>query len=253
MNSRTEEFLYFMMFTAEAFMAPTWRNLSGGSFEGWAWRNGLGPRIAELQRLKLLETVPEYLSQRLLRLTNEGHRLALGGRDPEVQWNRQWDGRWRMVLFDIPVSQPAIRRRFWKVLKRDHFGFLQNSVWISPDPIDPSALAGAAKVKDVESLIVIDGRPAAGEPDGVLVRAAWDFREINAAYLECAAYLDTSPQPRAVRDWAMEERRLWARAMYLDPLLPRCLWPAGYLGPKIWAKRNERIGRAAVELAARPA
>ncbi len=244
MSPRNEEILYFMMWTAEAFLRPSWRHMDE-SFEGWAWRTGLGPRLAQLERLKLVERVPEYLSPRLLRLTSEGHRLALGGRDPAVQWNRPWDGHWRMALFDIPASQPTLRRRFWRRLKNDHFGFLQNSVWITPDPIDPSALVDAVGIKDVEALLVVQGKPAAGEPDQVLVRSAWDFRAINSAYLACAAYLDTQPRKGELRDWAKEERRLWAAAMRLDPLLPRGLWPPGYLGPRIWQKRNDRIASAA--------
>ena len=30
---------------------------------------------------------------------------ALGGRDPQEQWARPWDGRWRLVLFDVPTGQ----------------------------------------------------------------------------------------------------------------------------------------------------
>jgi hypothetical protein len=60
---------------------------------------------------------------------------VLGGRDPEAQWARPWDGQWRLVLFDVPTGQNAQRERLRRYLRDKGFGYLQNSVWISPDPL----------------------------------------------------------------------------------------------------------------------
>jgi len=72
---KTEELLYFLLWTMDAGFTLSWRNLNS-SFEGWAWRNQLGRRLAELKRQKLLETRPGPNLERILRLTREGRRAA---------------------------------------------------------------------------------------------------------------------------------------------------------------------------------
>jgi len=46
----------------------------------------------------------------------------------------QWDGRWRIVMFDIPQSHDSGRRALTNKLKQMDFVLLQQSVWIHPFP-----------------------------------------------------------------------------------------------------------------------
>ena len=48
--------------------------------------------------------------------------------------NKKWDGKWRVVIFDIKERYRQIRDGLR--IELDHFGFikLQNSVWITPYP-----------------------------------------------------------------------------------------------------------------------
>jgi DNA-binding transcriptional regulator PaaX len=46
--------------------------------------------------------------------------------------NRKWDGKWRMVTFDIPEEFKEQRDRVREILKRAGFVKLQQSVWIFP-------------------------------------------------------------------------------------------------------------------------
>lgn len=43
-----------------------------------------------------------------------------------------WDGKWRIVTFDIPETHAPLRRRVRLVLKRAGFVQLQQSVWVFP-------------------------------------------------------------------------------------------------------------------------
>lgn len=45
---------------------------------------------------------------------------------------REWDGRWRIVLFDIPESKRPLRDYVRGVLKRQGFREFQRSMWIYP-------------------------------------------------------------------------------------------------------------------------
>ena len=135
MKPKTERLLYLMLWTAESLAHPTWRNVTG-SFEGWAYRNGLLRQLARLEREKFLEQRGEALTT-VHRLTKKGRMRALGGRDPVERWKRAWDGKWRFALFDVSERDSSVRRALRRFLKANGFGCLQKSVWISPDPVDP--------------------------------------------------------------------------------------------------------------------
>ncbi|MGH7956900.1 MAG: hypothetical protein ACREH8_07795 [Opitutaceae bacterium] len=231
MRPQTEELLYFLLWTADTLMRPSWRHLMGDSFEAWAWHNGLGRRLGELARQRLIERHPEPDLARVVRLTEQGKQLALGGRDPVKQWSRAWDGVWRFVLFDVPNGRDELRQQLLRVLRRRQFGYLQKSVWVSPDPTsDVRAALGKSRVQ-ADAFLVIEGKPAAGESDAEIVDGAWDFALINRRYEHYlkVAQKPAPPGPRLV-DWARRENAAWKAAISADPLLPASLLPAGYRG-----------------------
>jgi DNA-binding MarR family transcriptional regulator len=78
-------------------------------------------------------------SENIFRLTEKGRlKQEQALRDVVVQKtkNRQWDGKWRMVIFDIPEQ----RKRYRDTLRAQlhYFGFLQlqKSVWVTPFHVD---------------------------------------------------------------------------------------------------------------------
>lgn len=221
-------------------LQPTWRNLHD-PFETWAWRNGLGRRLAELEQQKFIERHPDPDLTRVVRLTERGHILAWGGRDPAGRWIRPWDRLWRMVIFDIPVGRDALRRQLLRFLRQSHFGYLQNSVWISPDPTcGVQAILGRSRV-EADFFVVMEGSPAAGESDAEIVASAWDFTAINQRYDHYLSFAQKLPPagPRLI-EWARHERIAWKRALALDPLLPAPLLPDGYRG-RVALERRKQI------------
>jgi DNA-binding transcriptional regulator PaaX len=86
------------------------------------------------------------------------------------------------VLFDVPTGQNAQRERLRRYLRDKGFGYLRNSVWISPGPLaQEREILGGGKI-NVESLILLEARPCAGESDAEIVAGAWDFERINRRY-----------------------------------------------------------------------
>ena len=161
---------------------------------------------------------------RIVRLTEAGRLAALGGRDPVARWRRPWDRRWRVVLFDLPRDSVALRSKLHRLLRARHFGFLQGSVWVSPDPIDdwPDALADAAP--DPDGFIVIEGRPATGESDAAIVSGAWDFAEINRRYDRHLDHLRLPPRSVNIRPAPRQP----------PPLASCCLPSACQTLPHVW-------------------
>jgi DNA-binding transcriptional regulator PaaX len=255
MQPKTEQFLNLLLWSAEMVMRPTFRNLTE-SYEGWAYRKGLIRQVATLEKLRILERDNSSPSDRLYRLTAAGRLHALGGRDPEEQWRRNWDGWWRLVLFDVPTGQNSQRERLRRYLRAKCFGYLQNSVWITPDPLDEERkILGGGRI-DVESLLLLEAHPCAGESDAQIVAGAWDFDCINRRYATHAKILGERPRA-ALRDesgakallrWAVAEREAWLDAVKHDPLLPTRLLPPGYLGRQAWRRRVELARHASRQL-----
>lgn len=242
--------LYHLLWSAGKLIRPTFRNLTD-SFESWAYREGFLRQIHALEARTFIERHPGGgAAEAIYRLSEKGRLVALGGRDPIAQWKRQWDGQWRMVLFDLPEVKASGRVKLRRFLRGNGFGYLQNSVWITPDPLNPIMTELSALAGDVESLITLEARPALGETDADIVDGAWDFKKINGLYENCLKVFHQLPNERAQQDgaaeklqrWAHLERSTWKHAVSADPLLPDELLPAGYIGKKVW---NERVNTLA--------
>jgi len=256
----TEEFLYFLLWTAEMLARPTWRNLTGPCpFEAWAYRNDLGRRLQELARQRLIETrVSADGSERLVRLTESGCETARAGVDPVRRWERPWDGRWRLVIFDVPESMNRKRVQLRRILRHRRFGYLQNSVWLTPDPLDDLRHQLAGTKASAESLVLFEGRPGGGESDQDLVAGAWDFDDIRTRYEAWSRVADAAPKlsvgstpdERQVRVWGERERIAWRDIALRDPFLPAALLPTGYPGRTAWLRRTRLLSSLGQALAA---
>jgi phenylacetic acid degradation operon negative regulatory protein len=246
MQPKTEEFLNLLLWSADMLARPTFRNLTD-SYECWAYRSDLMRQLHTLQKRQLLERDTSTPDDRLYRLTAQGRLHALGGRDPEERWARAWDGQWRLVLFDVPTGQNAQRERLRRYLRDKGFGYLQNSVWITPDHLkEERDILGSGKI-NVESLILLEARPCAGESDAEIVTGAWNFERINRRYARHLKVLEERPDralsdeaaAKALRRWVGAEREAWLEAVMNDPLLPARILPSHYLGRQAWRRRLE--------------
>lgn len=248
MKPQTEELLYELMWTLSFMARPSIHTLEE-SFESWAYRNGLLCRIHRLQALQLLECSDEGPDPRIVRLTEEGLRHAAGGIYPPERWSRPWDGRWRVLVFDVPNVHASYRVQLVRILRRHRFGGMQKSVWITPDP--PQNLMELLRAEDAraDSLVLLDASPCGGEEHAVLVKSAWNFKAINKRYdvclqlLERASQLGVKKNRAQIRAWLGIERRTWKEACSIDPFLPEPLLPGDYLGRKAWETRQSAIPR----------
>ncbi len=91
------------------------------------------------------ELSPSSLSHAISRLKNGGMiehsrennklvwKLTQNAKEwiAENQDNSNWDGKWRVVIWDIPESKRVIRGLFRRNLKKWGFKQYQRSVWIS--------------------------------------------------------------------------------------------------------------------------
>jgi phenylacetic acid degradation operon negative regulatory protein len=256
-NSKTEEFLYMLLWTCEILSRPTLRNLTD-SFESWAYRNGLARQLQRLETQQLIERQHGKPRDRLLQLTASGRLHTVGGRDPVARWNRGWDGHWRLVLFDVPESRSQVRHKLRRHLQCRGFGYLQKSVWITPDPMKEERSLLAGGLVNVESLLLLEAQPCAGESNEEIVCGAWDFADINERYARYQRVLsrhphgslDTAAAAGVFHRWLQEERKAWLDALMHDPLLPACLLPKSYAGREAWRQRAKAMAEAGGQMRA---
>lgn len=187
----------------------------------------------------------------VFRLTQKGKQRLGGDRDPEKQWNRSWDGLWRQVIFDIPVRQRSVRARLLYWFRANHFGYLQDSVWISPDPLELTRPWFRSLHASAEMAAFFESRVVAVSRNADVVTAAWDFRAVAKAYADYRHFLKTAfrkipreTSPGVLWPILFEERKRWNAAMAADPLLPRSLWPKGYSGAASFTERREFLAKA---------
>ena len=70
----------------------------------------------------------------LLYVTPEGEKAlrALEVRDFQLKRPKRWDGKWRVLIFDIPEKRKGTRERVRLTLLQIGFVRLQDSVWVYP-------------------------------------------------------------------------------------------------------------------------
>lgn len=243
-----EEALLFLAYCADALlMRPTLRRWDM-SYEHWLSRNGLLRRFQYLEARKFLERQPRG-SDWVWKLTAAGRRAVHDGRDPQALWDRPWDGWWRQIIFDLPVAEQRARSSLVRWLHTNGFGYLQDSVWISPDRIETISAALKHHREDAAAFTILECRCARGFTDAALVKGAWPFEKINAAYRAYESFAreqlrspaSSRRHPRAVFSLLRAERALWREAFTRDPLLPSALWPPNYSGARAWRLRQRLL------------
>lgn len=222
-----------------------------GALASELWRK-ISPqaRLAEAyRRLRVAGQIEVHgsgpLDERLVRLTAEGQRVCQATIDPEKRWARPWDAIWRIVAFDIPESEASLRARLRRKLHEHRFGWLQNSVWITPDPIDEFRALMSEKRLLPESLTLLEAKPSGGESNEAMVTSAWDFAALDKSHEHYLEILRLRPsrlqKPAAWLSWLETEQRAWTHLVRQDPFLPRPLLPRFYRGETVFGARQEAL------------
>lgn len=72
------------------------------------------------------------------RLTQKGRQKVASLRldSSSAVADPNWDGKWRIVLLDLPEARKAEREALRYLLKKAGFFMLKNSAWVSPFPFE---------------------------------------------------------------------------------------------------------------------
>ena len=107
---------------------------------GWEYplnKSSLSIAIKRLREKGYIKEEKINSGEIILKLTDEGRTQILFS-DVETD---QWDGKWLVVIFDIPEQKRLIRDLFRRNLKKWGFKHFQKSVWISKKNITDKLFA----------------------------------------------------------------------------------------------------------------
>lgn len=90
--------------------------------------------LHSLERRKFVKIIKQKNGKTKIKLTNKG-----SGRIKEfyfeslkISKSKKWDGKWRVIIFDIPVEKNDAREAFRRKIKKLGLYQFQRSVWIYP-------------------------------------------------------------------------------------------------------------------------
>jgi DNA-binding transcriptional regulator PaaX len=93
--------------------------------------------IKNLTELGLIETL-EGGQNDYARITSKGRQklASLKLDNKQTLSNPTWDGKWRIILLDLPETRKAEREALRYLLKKAGFVCLKNSAYVSPHPFE---------------------------------------------------------------------------------------------------------------------
>lgn len=89
-------------------------------------------QIARLKKAGYLRSEKGNDGRWYYTLTSKGWTIALQYFITEARNQKRWDGKWRILIFDIPEKNKHLRNRLRRVLQQCGFQYLQKSVWLTP-------------------------------------------------------------------------------------------------------------------------
>ena len=155
-----------------------------------------------------------------LKLTDEGKkriqdRLHLEKKIP------QWDGKWYIVLFDVPEKQRSKRNAFRGFLKRLDFGKLFESAWISSFSV-LGEVDKFIRENNLNSNVILSISDKVGiEGSRELADRVWNLSEINKDYKSFLFAKEPSFSKRIFHYLSIVKK---------DPHLPKELLPIDWKG-----------------------
>lgn len=121
--------------SAALLMPGLGRVLNPSLWQGRGYRKDrLRQVLKRMQKQKVVE-VAETKDGPVVRITQNGITKALRYKLEDMEIKRKsWDGKWRVVVFDIPETNKKARDEFRKRLKQAGFFPLQESVFVHAFP-----------------------------------------------------------------------------------------------------------------------
>jgi phenylacetic acid degradation operon negative regulatory protein len=136
--TKTSKFLIFLLAAGEALSYGV--GTPRGIFQAWEGRDHTFRNILYNLHKRGVIKIIDKNNQRFVKLTKKGQMEALFTKAQIHKKPLRWDGKWRILVFDIPEESHDKRNKLRALLKKNGFIKLQVSVYISPYPLHRDAI-----------------------------------------------------------------------------------------------------------------
>lgn len=177
------------------------------------------------------------LSWGSFQLTTQGKELAIEAfpRLKFLHWS--WDGSWRIVGFDVEEEQRSVRNTLRKILYRCGFGMLQESLYISPFPIEDTVEKFLSSNRGLlMNAYVFVSSTFFLEDRAKFIERAFRIERVNNDYRRILEKLE-GEIPEEKRDQILRE---FLDVSLRDPFLPKELLPPYFVREKLWAALQQK-------------
>jgi len=171
----------------------------------------------------------------VLRLTSKANQKIKRDFPLLKMQKKKWDGKWRVVIFDIGEKLRYERDLLRNKLKDLGFGMLQRSVYISPHSFerDIAEFLDAKKLFG-KALVLVAPHKLMGDPKD-FARIVWNIKELEKNYnLLLKRILESEDKMKKNEIRKIKERYL--QIVIKDPCLPYDLLPDDWVGREVRMK-----------------
>lgn len=142
--------------------------------------------------------------------------------------SKKWDGRWRVVIFDVSEKDKKRRDQLRQKIFHLGFGMLQESVWISPFPIETEIRDYFSRWRIRGEILVCRAQVLVGDQRDVAIRV-WKLGQLNRKYRKLVDFWESFGRKKANKKSAFHFQRRFLELLMRDPFLPNELLPEGWL------------------------
>lgn len=216
-----------------------------GGFVSFSYKNLYG-FVPKSYKRKTLYTVTHNLrldksivalSRGSFQLTTQGKELAIEAfpRLKFLHWS--WDGKWRIVGFDVEEEQRSVRNTLRKILYRCGFGMLQESLYISPLPIEDTVEKFLSSNRGLlMNAYVFVSSTFFLEDRANFIERAFRIERVNNDYRMILEKLEGEIREEK-RDQIMRE---FLDASLRDPFLPKEFLPSNFVRERLWVALQKK-------------
>lgn len=143
-----------------------------------------------------------------------------------------WDGRWRVVIFDIPEIDKKSREYLrWKLISLG-FGKLQKSVYISPLDVLADVKEYLKSLNLYGKVVVFEAREVFTKDQRAVAKYVWKLDKLNERYLRIIDLIYSKDECDK-KEWEQRKKEIkkdFFEILLDDPILPKELLPEDWCG-----------------------
>lgn len=176
-------------------------------------------------------------------LTEQGIvRMEEASRRIYKETGPDWDGKWLILLYNIPEEKRHLRDKLREELIWSGFGPISNSCWITPNNLKKEINVLVKKYEIENYVTLFESEHIGMQSHTSLVKKCWDINEINDRYAEFIEqysqkyiiHKDKISKNEMSDSKCFVERALlvheYRKFLFIDPSLPAELLPDKWLG-----------------------